>query len=41
VALAAAGLEFREAPGDHYTVVRQPNVQFMAEELTTIINSIS
>jgi thioesterase domain-containing protein len=40
-ALAGAGLEFREAPGDHYTVVRQPNVQFMAEELTTIINSIS
>jgi aspartate racemase len=40
-ALAASGLVFREAPGNHYTILRQPNVQFISEQLTTFINSIS
>jgi thioesterase domain-containing protein/SAM-dependent methyltransferase len=33
IALARAGLEIHEAPGDHYTFLQEPNVRVLAERL--------
>jgi thioesterase domain-containing protein/acyl carrier protein len=36
--LAAGGLEIYEVPGDHYTMVREPHVQALAERLRSCLD---
>jgi thioesterase domain-containing protein len=39
--LAVAGIEVREAPGDHYTVLRDPGVRTLAERLMFCLDKIN
>ena len=38
--LAAGGVEIHNIPGDHYAIVRKPNVQFLAERLGIYLDRV-
>jgi amino acid adenylation domain-containing protein len=38
--LADCGLEISKIPGDHYTIVREPHVQILAQQMRTKLNQI-
>jgi amino acid adenylation domain-containing protein len=39
--LAAGGVEIHNIPGDHYAIIRKPNVQFLAERLGTYLDRVA
>jgi thioesterase domain-containing protein len=39
-ALAAEGVDVREVPGDHYTMLRKPHVEVLAEQLKDCLASV-
>jgi amino acid adenylation domain-containing protein len=39
--LAAAGIDLRESPGDHYSIMRAPGVRVLAEQLALYLDKVN